>query len=301
MAAASGLAATGCRADVKFDFTCEDEQGSYEFDARFARGCNECVCNPDGTITCSQEVCCEWEDGTIASGTSVSSPDTCQECTCVDDGTLICQVTSDCRCAGEPGWCEPPPGDCSAQPYCDETGQWSCEIYCQCEDTPPACPAPPDGCYFEGPVCDGTAWSCGELVCPCIEDPPTCGVPDDPTCWEEAQCTEMGWECTVRCIEPCDGPQPECGPNEVPECTEDGWICLSVNQTCPSPQPVCEPTLPECAVYPVCHADGEWVCQEDCDAALCTGAEPVCPVWTQDCSYYPVCTTMEWTCLENCR
>jgi hypothetical protein len=197
-------------------------------------------------------------------------------------------------------------GECWQELVCNDRFEWECLTTCTCDGPPPPdCPPLSEGCFYDGPICEGGQWSCGDVFCddPCAMQPPPCDQPGEPNCFGQPECTDIGWECFYYCDQ-CFGPMPECGPDAFAECTVDGiWDCVPFNSTCGEVTIACEPwSGQECGQYPVCHSDGAWACQDDCDPVLCMDVPPDCPVGDPACSYYVACTPNGiWECAESCQ
>lgn len=281
-----------CTVDVQLGLECVDDSGAKRGAGEaFDLGCQACVCNGDGTLSCDRSSCeCERNGVVYESGATFAEND-CSECSCVD-GAIVCTQVA-CACPPEPPPCDRPNlPSCRREARCnEEAGVWECSLLCDCDDLPePACPAPPSGCFDSGPICDGTAWYCGEIICddPCSAPPPKCDPPRDPACWTEPMCTPdsgFGWECLTYC-----------GP---------------VNQTCGGTEFDCPPSKdPSCTPFEICNADGTWSCTDDC-LPLCSSPPPSCDMEPDPgpdpepgmlCSLYPVCNpSAEWECVEYCQ
>jgi len=306
---------SGCQVEVVLGFECTSDDGqTRQTGATFDQECNTCTCNGDGTIACTKKVCgCEY-NGEVQQVGTFDAGDGCNTCECLASGEVMCTALF-CPCQGEPPICAQDPDEpggsfgCWYEPVCDELGFWSCVQSCECDGSPIIdCPAPPEGCFYNGPVCIDQTWYCGDLICEgtCDTEPaPECRQPPDPGCYAEPVCTEMGWQCAIFCQPVCEEPEPVCGPDAFPQCTEEGWVCVPFNMTCPDIGMVdCPPAKdPFCSTYALCHANGEWVCQEDCAAELCMPPDdpPPCAEGLPNCSYYPVCTSTDnWQCAESC-
>lgn len=266
----------GCSVDVVVDLgVCTQDGESYDAGETFlaADGCNTCSCAADGTIGCTQLGCgtvCIAPDGSEHQPGEVFQVD-CTTCTC--DAATLAVVCDDKIC----GVCEttpldcPQPGapDCYAQPACDPNTGWYCETICTgCMNEPPPICEAPMGCYWDGPYCDpGGSWTCGNLTCDtCVVDP-----------------------------------APDCGPGFYPVCDSMGWYCLP-NSVCGPVAPDCPPPMMPagCTFTPMCHLDGTWTCQEECDPSLCMDVPMPCELGPPNCSIYEACTEMGWVCAETC-
>lgn len=132
-------------------------------------GCNTCVCNRDGTLSCTLLGCvdagppaCTFPDGRVCPvGQRCRAPDGCNTCTCSRDGTLACTEIA-CVDAGPPP--DAPTRTCRTSSDCPRT--MMCEGPPGC-DTPWTC-VPLHGCTADvAPfcACDGTTFY-GSSSCP---------------------------------------------------------------------------------------------------------------------------------------
>jgi len=170
----------------------------YYMGETFNNGCNSCVCNEDGSISCTDVECtttCTHENQTYDVGESFPAGDGCNLCTCMSNGAVECTTAvcgQNCTYAGT----EYSPGDTfDALDGCN-----TCE------------------CYTDGNV------GCTELACAC-----------NPTTewWREymstmpQQCTMLDFMCptnTTRFDNTCG-----CG------CEQDSACAESYDCTPPNP------------------------------------------------------------------
>lgn len=273
----------GCTVDVLLGFeTCSYDGTSYRAgDEGIAAtdGCNTCVCNADGTLSCTREAC-----GCVVSGTpelapfdsSFGAPDGCNTCTCLPDGTVSCtQMACPPPCSDLPAACTASPIlGCVSEPVCVD-GTWDCSLDCNCngDTNVPFCPDAPLGCAFTGPYCDGIGWTCGDLICDgCQSQPEPCPDPGIPGCWADNYCDGFNWACILNC-DPC----------------------------ATLPQPDCVPTAADCMAYPYCDPMyGDWMCYEECAMPGCAEPPPLCDSMDPMCFAQPVCIEGEWFCELAC-
>ncbi len=75
--------------------TCEYNNQTYDAGQSFPDidGCNNCTCNDDGSVSCTQLVCigtCSYNNERYDIGQTFPATDGCNTCTCMEDGSVAC-------------------------------------------------------------------------------------------------------------------------------------------------------------------------------------------------------------------
>jgi hypothetical protein len=114
----------------------------YDAGDTFVDGCNNCVCNEDGSITCDTGQCavtCEFAGEIYQPGQAFPAGDGCNVCSCGSDGSVTCTDSpcgSSCVYAGvqrAAGETFPALDGCNTC-TCESDGNVSCtELACACD------------------------------------------------------------------------------------------------------------------------------------------------------------------------
>lgn len=220
-----------------------------EFGEKFNDGCNDCTCDEDGSITCTDRECPQPEcrnDRDCPVITCITAPCpqlVCEKGRCVSEsscGNGICE-SQEKQCITECSLCEEDSDDCVST--CTEHCEYTC----------------PKDCNYQEPVCgnnlceDGEKSWCPSNDCKYGEDCPALAAP----CYMGScpkDCDEMGC---------ADEWNPVCGRPPMPEC-DNLYGCAQVMPEKVTYSNKChmETSGAEFLYEGVCESDGE-------DHALC--------------------------------